>query len=129
MLSQEFENLVFSRRTELSSHSTHTITSICFHSPLTAVTNSTSLTNSYPRAINTPSGHDSATDQFPPRQPMSLANITTILPPSIHVIQQSWILDPASQMLNVKKQQIVKEQKLNPSKLQNLTEYVLYLEH
>ncbi|PON60240.1 hypothetical protein PanWU01x14_154120 [Parasponia andersonii] len=46
-----------------------------------------------------------------------------------YVIQQGWILDPASQMLTVKKQQIVKEQKLDPSKLQNLTEYVFYLEH
>lgn len=45
------------------------------------------------------------------------------------VIQQGWILDPASQMLTVKKQQIVKEQKLDPGKLQNLTEYVFYLEH
>ncbi|XP_062077244.1 COP9 signalosome complex subunit 8 [Humulus lupulus] len=46
-----------------------------------------------------------------------------------YVVQQGWILDPASQMLTMKKQQLVKEQKLDPSKLQNLTEYVFYLEH
>lgn len=45
------------------------------------------------------------------------------------VVQQGWIMDPASQMFTVKKQPIVKEQKLDPSKLQNLTEYVFYLEH
>ncbi|PON83873.1 hypothetical protein TorRG33x02_203130 [Trema orientale] len=38
------------------------------------------------RAVNTPSGHDSATEQFPTWQPMSLANITTILPPSIRYV-------------------------------------------
>ncbi|KAF4384948.1 hypothetical protein F8388_010546 [Cannabis sativa] len=46
-----------------------------------------------------------------------------------YVVQQGWILDAASQMLTVKKQPLVKEQKLDPSKLQNLTEYVFYLEH
>lgn len=46
-----------------------------------------------------------------------------------YVVQQGWIVDPASQMFTVKKQPIVKEQKLDPSKLQNLTEYVFYLEH
>ena len=61
---------------------------------------------------------------------MSLTKITdNNLTVDADVIQQGWILDPASQMLSVKKQQIVKEQKLDPSKLQNLTEYVFYLEH
>ncbi|XP_004299964.1 PREDICTED: COP9 signalosome complex subunit 8 [Fragaria vesca subsp. vesca] len=46
-----------------------------------------------------------------------------------YVQQQGWIVDPASQMITVKKQPIVTEQKLNPSKLQNLTEYVFHLEH
>ncbi|KAJ4716984.1 COP9 signalosome complex subunit 8 [Melia azedarach] len=46
-----------------------------------------------------------------------------------YVQQQGWILDPASRMLTVKKQPIVTEQKLDPSKLQRLTEYVFHLEH
>ena len=45
------------------------------------------------------------------------------------VVEQGWIVDPASQMLTVKKQVVVKEQRLDPGKLQNLTEYVFYLEH
>ncbi|KAG4915363.1 hypothetical protein JHK87_052920 [Glycine soja] len=40
-----------------------------------------------------------------------------------------WTVDPASQMLIVKKQPVVTEQKLDPSKLQRLTEYVFHLEH
>ncbi|KAA3469132.1 COP9 signalosome complex subunit 8 [Gossypium australe] len=44
-------------------------------------------------------------------------------------LQRGWIIDPASQMLIVTKQCIVKEQKLDPSKLQRLTEYVFHLEH
>nr|GLL45576.1 COP9 signalosome complex subunit 8 [Ipomoea trifida]GMD82944.1 COP9 signalosome complex subunit 8 [Ipomoea batatas] len=46
-----------------------------------------------------------------------------------YVLGQGWSLDPASQMLTVKKQAIVKEQKLDASKLQRLTEYVFHLEH
>ncbi|XP_044491105.1 COP9 signalosome complex subunit 8 [Mangifera indica] len=46
-----------------------------------------------------------------------------------YVIQQGWNLDPASQMLTVKKQPNGIEQKLDPSKLQRLTEYVFHLEH
>nr|AAO85511.1 CSN8 [Nicotiana benthamiana] len=46
-----------------------------------------------------------------------------------YVLQQGWVLDPASQMLTVKKQAVVTEQKLDPSKLQRLTEYVFHLEH
>ncbi|KAG8646201.1 hypothetical protein MANES_10G133677v8 [Manihot esculenta] len=46
-----------------------------------------------------------------------------------YVMQQSWIVDPASRMLTVKKQQTVTEQKLDSSKLQRLTEYVFHLEH
>ncbi|KAJ0011347.1 hypothetical protein Pint_32920 [Pistacia integerrima] len=47
----------------------------------------------------------------------------------LDVVQQGWILDPASRMLTVKKNPIVTEQKLDPSKLQRLTEYVFHLEH
>uniref|UniRef100_A0A5B6ZXI0 COP9 signalosome complex subunit 8 n=1 Tax=Davidia involucrata TaxID=16924 RepID=A0A5B6ZXI0_DAVIN len=46
-----------------------------------------------------------------------------------YVLQQSWSVDPASRMLTVKKQPVVTEQKLDPSKLQRLTEYVFHLEH
>ncbi|EEF34428.1 cop9 signalosome complex subunit 8 (csn complex subunit 8), putative [Ricinus communis] len=46
-----------------------------------------------------------------------------------YVLQQGWIVDPASQMITVKKQPIVTEQKLDSSKLQWLTEYVFHLEH
>ncbi|KAL3382445.1 hypothetical protein AABB24_002132 [Solanum stoloniferum] len=46
-----------------------------------------------------------------------------------YVLQQGWALDSASQMLTVKKQAVVTEQKLDPSKLQRLTEYVFHLEH
>ncbi|KAK4339964.1 hypothetical protein RND71_041426 [Anisodus tanguticus] len=46
-----------------------------------------------------------------------------------YVLQQGWVLDSASQMLTVKKQAVITEQKLDPSKLQRLTEYVFYLEH
>lgn len=46
-----------------------------------------------------------------------------------YVLQEGWILDSASRMFTVKKQSIVAEQKLDPSKLQRLTEYVFQLEH
>uniref|UniRef100_A0A0V0HCM8 COP9 signalosome complex subunit 8 n=1 Tax=Solanum chacoense TaxID=4108 RepID=A0A0V0HCM8_SOLCH len=46
-----------------------------------------------------------------------------------YVLQQGWALDSASQMLTVKKQAVITEQKLDPSKLQRLTEYVFHLEH
>ncbi|XP_059648121.1 COP9 signalosome complex subunit 8 [Cornus florida] len=46
-----------------------------------------------------------------------------------YVLQQGWEADPASQMLTVKKQPVVTEQKLDPGKLQRLTEYVFHLEH
>ncbi|KAL5563213.1 hypothetical protein UlMin_033783 [Ulmus minor] len=46
-----------------------------------------------------------------------------------YVTRRGWIVDPASQMFTVKKQPIVKEQKVDPSKLQSLTEYVFCLEH
>ncbi|XP_010260990.1 PREDICTED: COP9 signalosome complex subunit 8 [Nelumbo nucifera] len=46
-----------------------------------------------------------------------------------YALQQGWTLDSSSQMLIVKKQPIVTEQKLDPSKLQRLTEYVFHLEH
>lgn len=46
-----------------------------------------------------------------------------------YVLQEGWILDSASRMFTVKKQSIVAEQKLDPSKLQRLTEFVFQLEH
>ncbi|RVW42053.1 COP9 signalosome complex subunit 8 [Vitis vinifera] len=46
-----------------------------------------------------------------------------------YVVEQGWTVDSASRMLTVKKQPIVTEQKLDPSKLQRLTEYVFHLEH
>jgi len=44
-------------------------------------------------------------------------------------LQHGWTLDPSSKMLTVKKPTVVTEQKLDPSKLQRLTEYVFHLEH
>nr|XP_043628993.1 COP9 signalosome complex subunit 8 [Erigeron canadensis] len=46
-----------------------------------------------------------------------------------YVLQHGWNVDAASQMLTVKKQVVVTEQKIDPSKLQRLTEYVFHLEH
>ncbi|KAL0335175.1 UNVERIFIED_CONTAM: COP9 signalosome complex subunit [Sesamum radiatum] len=46
-----------------------------------------------------------------------------------YAVRQGWTMDPASQMLTVKKQAVATEQKLDPSKLQRLTEYVFHLEH
>ncbi|KAI8532207.1 hypothetical protein RHMOL_Rhmol11G0195000 [Rhododendron molle] len=46
-----------------------------------------------------------------------------------YVLQQGWSVDPDSRMLTVKKQPVVKEQKIDSSKLQRLTEYVFHLEH
>ncbi|XVF13481.1 hypothetical protein REPUB_Repub08aG0211400 [Reevesia pubescens] len=46
-----------------------------------------------------------------------------------YVLGHGWTVDPASQMLTVMKQAIVREQKLDPGKLQRLTEYVFHLEH
>lgn len=46
-----------------------------------------------------------------------------------YVLQEGWSLDSAARMFTVKKQDIVAEQKLDPSKLQRLTEYVFHLEH
>ncbi|KAK6269570.1 hypothetical protein POUND7_006675 [Theobroma cacao] len=46
-----------------------------------------------------------------------------------YVSRQGWTVGPASQMLTVKKQATVREQKLDPGKLQCLTEYVFHLEH
>ncbi|KAG4397279.1 hypothetical protein GLYMA_10G118567v4 [Glycine max] len=39
-----------------------------------------------------------------------------------YVLQQGWTVDPTSRMLIVKKQPAVTQQKLDPSKLQRLTE-------
>ena len=47
----------------------------------------------------------------------------------IDVLLNGWSLDSAAGMFTVKKQSIVAEQKLDPSKLQRLTEYVFHLEH
>ncbi|KAL5711983.1 hypothetical protein ACHQM5_014199 [Ranunculus cassubicifolius] len=46
-----------------------------------------------------------------------------------YALERGWIVDSASGMLTVKKQPVVSEQKLDPSKLQRLTEYVFHLEH
>lgn len=46
-----------------------------------------------------------------------------------YAVQRGWMVDSVSGMLTVKKQPIVTEQKLDPSKLQRLTEYVFHLEH
>ncbi|KAK0590278.1 hypothetical protein LWI29_024835 [Acer saccharum] len=58
-----------------------------------------------------------------------LSAYSTISIEDTDVQQQGWLEDPASRMLTVKKQPIVTEQKLDPSKLQRLTEYVFHLEH
>ncbi|KAE8713787.1 COP9 signalosome complex subunit 8 [Hibiscus syriacus] len=46
-----------------------------------------------------------------------------------YVLRQGWAVDPTSRMLTVTKQAVVKGQKLDPGKLQRLTEYVFHLEH
>ncbi|XP_022736006.1 COP9 signalosome complex subunit 8-like [Durio zibethinus] len=46
-----------------------------------------------------------------------------------YVLRQGWTVDPASHMLTVTRQAIVREQKLDPGKLQRLTDYVFHLEH
>ncbi|KAI3990616.1 hypothetical protein MKX01_022916 [Papaver californicum] len=46
-----------------------------------------------------------------------------------YAAEQGWLVDSASGMLIVKKKHIVKEQKLDHTKLQCLTEYVFHLEH
>eukprot|EP01018_Ginkgo_biloba_P018593 Gb_14322 [translate_table: standard] len=46
-----------------------------------------------------------------------------------YTLQHGWILDSASQMLTVRRTPVVVDQKLDSSKLQNLTEYVFHLEH
>ncbi|KAF3963530.1 hypothetical protein CMV_012098 [Castanea mollissima] len=43
-----------------------------------------------------------------------------------YVLQQGWVVGPASRMLTVKKQAIVTEQKLDATKLQRLTESLSY---
>lgn len=46
-----------------------------------------------------------------------------------YTLQHGWTLDPTSRMLTVKKRMVAAEQKVDPSKLQQLTEYVFHLEH
>ncbi|GMH15636.1 hypothetical protein Nepgr_017477 [Nepenthes gracilis] len=46
-----------------------------------------------------------------------------------YALLEGWTLDEASRMLTVKKQPVVAEQKLDPGKLQRLTEYMFHLEH
>lgn len=48
---------------------------------------------------------------------------------SADVLQHGWSVDPASAVFTVKKLATITEQKLDPSKLQRLTEYVFHLEH
>ncbi|KAL0773096.1 hypothetical protein Bca101_038247 [Brassica carinata] len=45
------------------------------------------------------------------------------------VVENGWTVDTASQMVTVKKQAVKREQKVDSSKLQRLTEYVFHLEH
>ncbi|KAG9135413.1 hypothetical protein Leryth_007164 [Lithospermum erythrorhizon] len=46
-----------------------------------------------------------------------------------YVLEQGWTLDPSSQMLTVERRAVSSAQKVDPSKLQRLTEYVFHLEH
>ncbi|CAA0395173.1 Proteasome component (PCI) domain [Arabidopsis suecica] len=46
-----------------------------------------------------------------------------------YVVENGWTVDAASQMASVKKQAVKREQKVDSSKLQRLTEYVFHLEH
>nr|VDD11495.1 unnamed protein product [Brassica rapa] len=46
-----------------------------------------------------------------------------------YVAENGWTVDTASQMVTVKKQAVKREQKVDSSKLQRLTEYVFHLEH
>ncbi|KAL0725808.1 hypothetical protein Bca4012_040407 [Brassica carinata] len=46
-----------------------------------------------------------------------------------YVVEHGWTVDTASQMVTVKKQAVKREQKVDSSKLQRLTEYVFHLEH
>ncbi|GER30438.1 COP9 signalosome complex subunit 8 [Striga asiatica] len=46
-----------------------------------------------------------------------------------YALGHGWTVDPVTQMLTVQKQAVANEQKLDPSKLQRLTEYVFHLEH
>nr|XP_010912449.1 COP9 signalosome complex subunit 8 isoform X2 [Elaeis guineensis] len=57
--------------------------------------------------------------------PEVIGLVTTFL----DALQQGWTLDSSSQMLTVSKPKITTEQKLDPSKLQRLTEFVFHLEH
>lgn len=45
------------------------------------------------------------------------------------VVENGWTVDSTSQMVTVKKQAVKREQKVDSSKLQRLTEYVFHLEH
>ncbi|EOA17460.1 hypothetical protein CARUB_v10005782mg [Capsella rubella] len=46
-----------------------------------------------------------------------------------YVVEKGWTVDATSQMVTVKKQAVKREQKVDSSKLQRLTEYVFHLEH
>ncbi|XP_073277261.1 COP9 signalosome complex subunit 8 [Primulina huaijiensis] len=46
-----------------------------------------------------------------------------------YTLQHGWTLDATSRMLTVKKRVVAADQKVDPSKLQQLTEYVFHLEH
>lgn len=45
------------------------------------------------------------------------------------VVENGWTVDATSQMVTVKKEAVKREQKVDSSKLQRLTEYVFHLEH
>lgn len=44
-------------------------------------------------------------------------------------VENGWTVDATSQMVTVKKQAVKRQEKLDSSKLQRLTEYVFHLEH
>ncbi|KAL7125093.1 hypothetical protein ABFS83_14G092400 [Erythranthe nasuta] len=46
-----------------------------------------------------------------------------------YAVQRGWTVDSESQTMTVRKHKVATEQKLDPSKLQRLTEYVFQLEH
>ncbi|KAL1198186.1 COP9 signalosome complex subunit 8 [Cardamine amara subsp. amara] len=46
-----------------------------------------------------------------------------------YVVKNGWTVDATSQMVTVKKPAVKREQKVDSSKLQHLTEYVFHLEH
>ncbi|CAA6660556.1 unnamed protein product [Spirodela intermedia] len=46
-----------------------------------------------------------------------------------YAVRHGWALDPVTGMLTVRRESMVSKQKVDPSKLQRLTEFVFHLEH